>query len=123
MNADTEPDLVDDDRAISVLDQAPDAVRKYGQPVEDLAQAEWAEKKEGPFSTELRVRCPMHSFAPLPSVVCVNCSWFGGLRNRIIHPGADGIDVNNPLHAAKAFMVVCGHPTTRALTYVPNVDV
>lgn len=123
MTDEPEDQIVDDDQAISVLDQAPDAVRRYGRPVEDVDLAAWAEKKEGPFSTELRVHCPMHSFVLVPSVLCVNCQWFGGLRERIIHPGAGGIDISQPLHAAKAFMLVCGHPTTRGLTYVPSVEV
>lgn len=124
MTDEPEDQMVDDDQAISVLDQAPDAIRRYGRPIEDVDLAAWAEKKEGPFRADLRVHCPLHSFVLVPSVLCVNCPWFGGLRERIIHSGADqSTDLNDPLVAAKAFMVVCGHPTTRGLTYVPDVPV
>ncbi len=124
MKDETEAELVEDDQAISVLDQAPGAIRKYGRPVKDVDVAAWAEKKEGPFSTELRLHCPLHGFSLMPAVICIGCIWFGGVRERVIHAGANqSMDLNEPLVAAKAFMVVCGHPTTRGLTYVPNVPV
>ncbi len=122
-------DVNEQGQVISVLDQHPDAVRQYGQPIQEKDLVRWTEQKEGPFNMDLRVHCPMHKFQLMPSCLCINCPWFGGMRQRIIHPGAgktgkaEPLNFEDPLVATKAFMVICGYPQTRGLTYVPHVEV
>lgn len=122
-------DVNEQGQMISVLDDHPDAVRQYGQPLQAEDLVKWAEQKTGPFNLNVRTHCPLHKFQLMPTCLCIACPWFGGVRKRIIHAGAsktgkaEPLNYDDPLVAAKAFMVICGYPQTRGLTYVPHVEV
>ncbi len=92
------------------LDQAP--------MMTDDELAKHAEENSGPFMSGLRIHCPIATFAQRKTEHCKGCAFFGGAATRIIHnPSSDDSD---PRFAATKYLIVCGHPTARSLTYFPE---
>lgn len=92
------------------LDQAP--------MMTDEELAKHAEDNSGPFQSGLRIHCPIQTFAQRKTEHCKGCQFFGGVATRIIHnPSGDESD---PRFAATKYLIVCGHPTARSLTYFPE---
>jgi hypothetical protein len=92
------------------LDQAP--------MMTDEELAQHAEQNSGPFMSGLRICCPIVTFAQRKTEHCKGCAFFGGAATRIIHnPSGDESD---PQFAATKYLIICGHPTARSLTYFPE---
>ncbi len=92
-------------------------VRKMGVPVPREEVGRQARAKVGAFHPEVRVRCPLVDFALIPCARCLECYYFGGVRNRVI---IGEVHNQEPRGAARTYMIECTHPITRALIYVPQ---
>lgn len=95
-------------------------ILKMGRGVPHKETLAMIEAKVGPFHPEVLVRCPLINYAGLPPVRCTTCHFYAGVRERVIH---GKFDRTKGEHAAKAYMVECTHPITRALVHLPRIDV
>ncbi len=88
-----------------------------GPMADDDLIVDLAEKQIGPFDPQVRLHCPLKQFALRQAKHCIQCHYFGGVRQRLI------VGRNNPevaQDAVKRFMVQCKFPITRRLIFLPE---
>ena len=70
----------------------------------------------GPFTSGMRVKCPLRGFASRRTRHCIPCSFCEGVAKRVVI-GELG---PAPQAIAAAYTIICGFPTCRSIEFAPE---